>query len=84
MLRMAPKPAGSSTLRATLVIAIAVSGDFQLGFHSEALPQIMASIEFQAQTAAGKLKALMMPTVPIGCHCSFIECCGRSLCSDRP
>ena len=27
---------------------------------------------FQLQTATGKLKAEMIPTIPIGCHCSYI------------
>ena len=34
--------------------------------------------EFQAHTAAGKLNAVMMPTLPIGCHVSRMACCGRS------
>ena len=35
---------------------------------------------FHDQTATGKLKALMTPTTPSGCHCSNMRCFGRSEC----
>ena len=66
------------------VIAIAVIGVTRLGFQIIASPQTAASIAFHAQTAAGKLNAVMMPIVPIGCHCSYIRCSARSLCIVRP
>ena len=37
---------------------------------------------FQAQTATGKLNAVMMPIGPSGCHCSIIRCRGP-LAGDR-
>ena len=48
------------------------SGVFSDGFHRQLSPQASASIEFQAQTAIGKLKAVMIPTVPSGCQFSRI------------
>ena len=59
-------------------------GVTRLGFQIMASPQTAASIAFQAQTAAGKLNAVMMPMVPIGCHCSYMRCEGRSLCMVSP
>ncbi len=47
-------------------------------------PQTAAIMAFQAQTAAGKLKAVMMPIGPSGCHCSIIRWRGRSLAMVRP
>ena len=41
-------------------------------------PAMTARNAFQAQTATGKLKAVMTPTGPSGCHCSLIRCAGRS------
>lgn len=45
-------------------------GGVRLGFQTQASPQVQASMEFQAQTAMGKLKADRIPKVPSGCHCS--------------
>ena len=39
---------------------------------------------FHAQTATGKLKAVMTPTSPSGCHCSIMRCFGRSDAMVRP
>ena len=39
---------------------------------------------FQAQTATGKLNAVITPTTPKGCHCSYIRCRVRSECMVRP
>ena len=44
--------------------AIAESGVFSDGFQMIVSPQTSASIAFQAQTATGKLKAVITPTVP--------------------
>ena len=63
---------------------IAVSGALMLGIHITVSPQTAASIAFQAQTAAGKLKAEMTPTTPSGCHRSYIRWSGRSLCMVKP
>ena len=72
------------TVRARSLVAIATSGVSRLGFHTQALPQTAAIIAFHAHTAAGKLKAVMMPIVPKGCHCSYIRWLGRSECIDSP
>ena len=48
------------------------------------LRQTPARKAFQAQTATGKLKALMTPITPRGCHCSIMRCLGRSLCRVGP
>src|SRR2546430_13513190 len=53
--------------------AKAQSGVFSEGFHTHTSPQTQASILFQLQTATGKLKAEMIPTIPRGCHCSYIR-----------
>ena len=58
--------------------ASAVSGVFSDGFHTTASPQTMASAEFHAHTATGKLKALMTPTTPSGCQLSIMRWPGRS------
>lgn len=72
------------TSRATRDIAIAVSGVMRLGFQTMVSPQTAASMLFHAQTAAGKLNAVMMPTVPSECHCSYMRWCARSLAMVRP
>jgi hypothetical protein len=64
--------------------AIAVRGTLCDGFQTMVSPQTAAIIAFQAQTAPGKLKAVMMPTTPSGCHCSYMRCSGRSLCIALP
>jgi hypothetical protein len=66
------------------VTASAVSGVWWEGFQIIESPQTAATMAFQAQTATGKLKAVMMPTGPSGCHCSYIRCRGRSECMARP
>ncbi len=47
-------------------------------------PQTAAIAAFHAHTATGKLNAVITPTTPSGCHCSYMRCDGRSLCMDRP
>ena len=63
---------------------MAVSGVLDDGFHSVASPQTAARALFQAQTATGKLKAVMTPTTPSGCHCSYMRWPGRSECMVSP
>eukprot|EP01085_Mycamoeba_gemmipara_P000580 Mycagemm_TRINITY_DN10314_c3_g8::TRINITY_DN10314_c3_g8_i1::g.580::m.580 type:complete len:130 gc:universal TRINITY_DN10314_c3_g8_i1:578-967(+) len=36
------------------------------------LPQMRERVMFQPYTAHGKLKAVIMPTIPSGCQCSWI------------
>src|ERR1044071_9554186 len=59
-------PSGTLLALNTLAIifwqAIAVSGVFSDGFHTQVLPHTQARKLFQLQTATGKLNALMMPT----------------------
>ena len=64
--------------------AMAVKGVFSEGFQIEVFPQTAAIIEFQDQTATGKLNAEIIPTTPSGCHCSYIRCSGLSECMFRP
>ena len=64
--------------------AIADSGVFGDGFQSVMSPQMAAMKLFQAHTATGKLKAEITPTMPIGCHCSYMRWPGRSECMVRP
>ena len=83
------KIAGSTSIRrqacsARRVTASAVSGVLFAGFHTTASPHTTASAEFQAQTATGKLKAVITPTTPSGCHCSCKRCLGRSDAMVRP
>ena len=42
------------------------SGVFSLGFQTHTSPQIQAREVFHAQTATGKLKAEIIPTIPKG------------------
>ena len=58
--------------------ASAVSGAFSDGFQITLSPQTSASAAFHDHTATGKLNAEMMPTGPIGCHCSVSLWSGRS------
>ena len=67
-----------------IALAIAVIGVTRLGFQIIASPQTAASIAFQAQTAAGKLNAVMTPIGPSGCHCSIIRWRARSDAIVRP
>ncbi len=64
----------SRTRCAIRVMAIEHRGTFEEGFQIIESPQMAATVEFQAQTATGKLKAVMIPTGPSGCHCSYILC----------
>jgi hypothetical protein len=77
-------PFSRQTCSAILVQAIAVSGVLDEGFHKVASPHTAASAEFHAHTATGKLNALITPTTPSGCHCSYMRWPGRSECMVKP
>ena len=66
------------TSSAILVTATAVSGVCDDGFQTIVSPHTAAMKAFQDQTAQGKLNALITPTMPSGCHCSYMRCRGRS------
>ena len=53
--------------------AMADSGTRLEGFQITGSPHTAAMAAFHDQTATGKLKALMTPTVPRGCHCSYMR-----------
>ena len=59
-------------------------GTFSLGFQTQTSPHTRARAVFQLQTATGKLKADMMPTMPSGWYCSYMRCSGRSECMVSP
>jgi len=65
-------PARSASLQ-IFIAATADSGTLGEGFQIVMLPQIAARKLFQAHTATGKLNALMTPTMPSGCHCSYMR-----------
>ena len=81
---MSGKPALRSASLQIFIAAIADSGVFGEGFHTEMSPHTAAMNEFHAHTATGKLNAEMMPTMPMGCHCSYMRWPGRSECMVRP
>ena len=58
------------TVLAMLCTATALSGVSSDGFQITVSPQTAAISAFHAQTATGKLNALITPTGPSGCHCS--------------
>ena len=72
------------TSAAIFVTASAVNGVPEAGFHRVASPQTAAIAAFQLHTATGKLKAVITPTIPRGCHCSRMWWSGRSLAIVRP
>ena len=78
------KPPFFSASLQIFIEAIADSGVFGDGFQMQMSPQTAATNAFQAHTATGKLNAEMIPTRPIGCHCSYMRWPGRSLCMVRP
>jgi hypothetical protein len=78
------KPPSRSASLQIRVAAMADSGTLGEGFQIEMSPQTAAMKLFQAQTATGKLNALMIPTRPSGCYCSYMRWPGRSLCMLRP
>src|SRR6187399_644072 len=60
------------------------SGVFSEGFQTTTSPHIRAIIAFHDHTATGKLNAEITPTIPNGCHCSYMRCMFLSECIDRP
>ncbi len=54
------------------------------GFQMTGSPQTSATAVFHDQTAAGKLKAEITPTTPIGCQVSINRWPGRSEGMVRP
>lgn len=81
--RSGKPPALSASLQMRIE-AIADSGVLPEGFQIEMSPQTAATNEFHAHTATGKLNAEMIPTMPSGCHCSYMRWPGRSECMVRP
>ena len=64
--------------------AIEHRGVLGLGFQIETFPQTAAIMAFHDQTATGKLKAEIMPTIPSGWYWSYMRCPGRSECMVEP
>ncbi len=64
--------------------ASAVSGASSDGFQTTGSPHTSAIAVFHDHTAAGKLKALITPTTPSGCHVSISRWPGRSEGIVRP
>ena len=56
------------TLSQACFIPFAQSFEWGLGFQIILLPHTAAKQKFHAKTAMGKLKAVIHPTTPIGCH----------------
>ena len=57
-----------ATLSQAFLSASAQPFECGLGFQIILFPQTEAKQKFHANTAIGKLKAVMHPTTPIGCH----------------
>ena len=71
--------------RAMIVAVASVTSDVvDAPFQMCVLPQIMEIARFQPSTAHGKLKAVMIATVPSGFHVSRSTCPARSLGSTWP
>jgi len=81
---MGGAPVSARTRWAILVTASAVSGAWCEGFQIIESPHTAATMAFQAQTATGKLKAVMMPTGPADATARYMRCCGRSECIALP
>ena len=77
-------PFAPQTSAAIRVQAMAVNGVWLDGFHTVLSPHTAAMAAFQLHTATGKLKALITPTTPSGCHCSYIRWSARSECMVSP
>mmetsp|Transcript_41780 Transcript_41780/g.118493 ORF Transcript_41780/g.118493 Transcript_41780/m.118493 type:complete len:231 (+) Transcript_41780:1029-1721(+) len=74
----AGRPFLSSTRATIFVTATDVSGVVSAPFHTLQLPQTRDMDRFHPRGATGKLKAVMMPTVPSGCQHSINAWPGRS------
>ena len=81
-LRCAGAPTASAACSNSALVAMAVSGVRSLGFQITGLPHTIASAAFQLHTATGKLKAVITPVGPSGCHCLHQPVTG-SLAGDR-
>ena len=55
------------------MVPIADKKALEEGFQITVSPAINAIMAFHDQTATGKLKAVITPTGPSGCHCSYIR-----------
>ena len=71
--KISGKPAFFSASLQIFIEAMADSGVFGDGFQMVMSPQIAATNAFHAHTATGKLNAEITPTMPIGCHCSYMR-----------
>jgi hypothetical protein len=72
-------PPHSASELATMRAQASITSDVvDAGFHMFVLPHTMLSAEFQKKTAAGKLKAVIMPTLPTGFQHSSSVCPLRS------
>ena len=80
--RGAPTSAAARSISAWQ--ASAVSGVSSEGFHTTVSPHTSATAVFHAQTATGKLNAVITPTTPSGCQVSISRCPGRSEAMVRP
>ena len=78
------RPWRSRTRLQIFCTAMALSGVSEEGRHNTQSPQTAATMAFHDHTATGKLNALITPTMPRGCHCSYMRWPGRSLCMVRP
>ena len=78
------RPWSAITRLAMCCTAIEQRGVGSAGFQMTGSPHTAARALFQAQTATGKLKAVIIDTGPSGCHCSIMRCAGRSDCMVRP
>ncbi|CFS23892.1 Uncharacterised protein [Mycobacterium tuberculosis] len=83
-----PTAAGAPTSAAARLSsawqASAVNGVSSEGFHTTVSPQTSATAVFHAQTATGKLNAVITPTTPSGCQVSRSRCPARSDAMVRP
>jgi hypothetical protein len=64
------------TSRTILAVASVTKDEVGAPFQATVFPQIHAIAAFQANTAFGKLKAVMTPTVPNGFQVYIIKCSG--------
>ena len=72
-------PCFSRIVDIIFIIAMDVRHVVSAGFQTTKSPQIRAREMFQPATATGKLKAVIIPMIPIGFHYSSIQWSGLSL-----
>lgn len=73
-----PNPFSESTSVKIFAMAIVIRGVVGAPFHIIESPQTNPIHAFHPKTAAGKLKAVMTPTIPRGFHVSIMKWPGRS------